>query len=318
MRVYACVCVCGRACKCHSPYTFFLLRSKNPDCVDHAFGNTALQQRCQGFQDAIAAHGGGVTFGSHINVPSDNQEQYVINVAQAVETDGGWEGVGLIGFGPDQIPSLLRVLDEHPNVVAGTFDTSDALFEAIREAKVLFGIDQQPFLQGKMPVYLLTYMVYTRQSLTNHVIQSGPSFVEEFPSDAQQICEANFFLVCPDRPEEDMTYIPDSLISLGYALFGMLALACLVAVTWTYKYREKWVVRVSQPMFLDLVVFGCLVSGLSIVFMGFQTSYRKDRDGSGNFLDSDNPDIGKVDAVSTCSCIRNDRKDRKLTLRFDP
>eukprot|EP00977_Amphora_coffeiformis_P018049 scaffold6120_cov162-Amphora_coffeaeformis.AAC.6 len=239
-------------------------------CVDHAFGNTALQERCQGFRDAIAAHGGDVTFGSHISVPSDNQEQYVINVTEAVEADGGWEGVGLLGFGADPIPSLLRVLGEHPNVVAGTFDTSDVLFEAIRNGKVLFGIDQQPFLQGKMPVYLLAYMVYTQQALTNHVIQSGPSFVEEFPSDAQQICEANFFAVCPDRPEEDMTYIPNSLLALGYALFGMLALACLIAVTWTYKYREKWVVRISQPM--------------------------KDRDDSGEFLDSDNPDIGKVDA----------------------
>lgn len=50
-------------------------------------------------------------------------------------------------------------------------------------------------------------------------------------------------------------------------------------------------------MFLDLVVLGCLISGLSIVFMGFQTSYRKKQDESGDFLDQENPEIGLVDAV---------------------
>ena len=167
---------------------------------------------------------------------------------QAVEADGGWEGVGLLGFGADPYPSLQRVLEQHPGVVAGTFDTSDLLFEAIRDGKMLFGIDQQPFLQGKMPVYLLSYMIYTQQALANHMIQSGPSFVEEFPSAAQQVCEANFYEICPERPEEDFTYIPESLIALGYALFGLLVTACLFALAWTYKYREKWVVKVSQPM----------------------------------------------------------------------
>ena len=135
------------------------------------------------------------------------------------------------------------MLEEHPGTLAGTFDTSDLVFETIRDGKALFGIDQQPFLQGKMPVYLLSYMIYTQQHLTNHVIQSGPSFLEEYPSAAKQLCEANFYEICPERPEEDLTYIPDSLIAMGYALFGLLGATCLIAVLWTYKYREKWVVK---------------------------------------------------------------------------
>ena len=267
------------------------------DCVDHAFGNAALLQRCQGFRDAIADHGGDVSFGRHLDVPSDNIEQYVINVEEAVEEDGGWEGVGLIGFGSDPYPSMQRVLGEHPDVVAGTFDTSDLVFEDLMEGKILFGIDQQPYLQGKMPVYLLSYMVYTKQALVNHVIQSGPSFVSDYPSNAKKVCEANFYAMCPDRPDEDMTYIPDSLIALGYVLFGLLAVCSFVAFAWTYKFRAKWVVKVSQPMFLGLIVFGVLISSLSIVFMGVQTSYRRVRDESGRFLDTSNPEIGLVDAV---------------------
>lgn len=278
---------------CHLTHFCFV----STDCVDHAFGNTALIERCQGFQDAIAAHGQGVTFGKHIDVPSDNQEQYVINVEEAVTADGGWDGVGLIGFGADPYPSMERILASHPQVLAGTFDTSDAVYEGVRDGKILFGIDQQPFLQGQIPVYLLSYLVYTQQALTNYVIQSGPSFVEDYPSAEKQVCEANFYKVCPDRPDEDLTLIPDSLIALGYALFALLGVACIYAVSWTYYYRGKWVVRISQPMFLDLVALGCFVSGLSIVFMGFQTSYREDRDKSGDFLDKENPEIGAVDAA---------------------
>ena len=50
-------------------------------------------------------------------------------------------------------------------------------------------------------------------------------------------------------------------------------------------------------MFLDLVVLGCFISSLSIVFMGFQTAYRKERDESGELLEVENPEIGLVDAV---------------------
>lgn len=270
-----------------------------PDCVDHAFGNTALKERCQGFQDAIAASGGGVTFGSHIAVPSDNQESYLIAVSEAVEADGDWAGVGLIGFGADPFPSFRRIAEEHPGIIGGTFDTSDIVFDGIRDGIILFGINQEPFLQGKLPVYLLSYMVYTQQALTNHIIQSGPAFVEDYPSDAKQVCEANFYDVCPDRPSEDLSYIPGSLIALGYALFGLLTVACAVAFAWTYYFRERWVVKVSQPMFLYLVVLGCLISGLSIVFMAFQTSYRQARDESGEFTNHENPDIQIVDAVSS-------------------
>lgn len=269
------------------------------DCVDHAFGNPALQDRCRGFRDGISALGGGVTFGSHIAVPSDNVEQYVITVSEAVEADGGWEGVGLIGLGADPFPGMRRILNEHRDVIAGTFDTSDDIFAGLRDGLVLFGIDQQPFLQGKMPVYLLTHLISTQQHLTNHVIQSGPSFIEESPSDEMQICEANFYEVCPDRPDEDLAYIPESLLALGYALFALLAIVCIGAFAWTFKFREKWVVKVSQPMFLSLVLLGCFISGFSILFMGFQTSYRIDRDESGKFIfDKQNPQIGLVDMVS--------------------
>ena len=60
----------------------------------------------------------------------------------------------------------------------------------------MFGIDQNPFMQGYMPVWLLTTMAHTEQNLQNAFIKTGPSFVEEAPSNALKSCTANNFQVC--------------------------------------------------------------------------------------------------------------------------
>ena len=269
------------------------------DCVDHEYGNTALLERCEGFQAAIAESNGAVVFEKHVPVPLDNQEQFIIDVKQAVGEDGTWDGIGFLQLAAMSYPSLRRVMEEHSGAIAGVFDLTEDIFQGLRDNVLMFTVDQQPFLQGNLPVYLLTYLASTQQSLTNHVIQSGPSFTTEPPSDELKICEANNFAICPDRPDEDLSYIPPALLIIGCVLFGLLAFAGILALTWTYMYRAKWVVRVSQPLFLGMVVIGTMISSTSIVFMGFQTSYRLEQDKSGEFLHRENPEIPMVDAVRT-------------------
>ena len=262
-----------------------------PDCIDHKFGHAAGLARCRGFKDGIATLDG-VEFMGHFPVPVDNAEQFVIDVNSAVARNGDWKGVGLLNAGADSIPDLLRVLEVHPGAVAATFDQSDLIYEAINDGRLLFGIDQQPLLQGYIPVYLLAYSVPTHQDLADFVIQTGPSFLEGPPTDEQRVCESNLFCVCPSRPEEDFSYISRGLRRLGYAMFSLLGVSCAVALCSTYMNRDKFVVTASQPIFLALVSAGTFVSSLSIVFMGFQTSYRIDKDGN------ETPEVRSVDAVS--------------------
>ena len=68
----------------------------------------------------------------------------------------------------------------------------------------MFGIDQNPFMQGYMPVWLLTTMVHTEQDLQNVFIKTGPSFVEEAPSNALKSCIADNFEVCAPPVETDL------------------------------------------------------------------------------------------------------------------
>ncbi|CAB9502754.1 Periplasmic binding proteins and sugar binding domain of LacI family [Seminavis robusta] len=263
-------------------------------CVDHEYGNSALAERCQGFKDAIADSEQPVEFRKHVAVPRDNDAEFRIAIENAVGRD--WKGVGFLQLSASSFRSLRSLLEEHPGTLAGSFDLKDYIYEAIQDGVLLFTVDQQPFLQGNLPIYLLTYYMYTRQTISNHLIQSGPSFVESPPSEAQKICEANHFRVCPDRPEEDMTFISDGFLTVGYVLFSIVAVCAVAAMAWTCINRKLWVVRASQPLFLGLITGGVFISSLSILFLGAQTAYRLDQDEYGDFTDAENPDIQRVDA----------------------
>lgn len=269
-------------------------------CLDHAPGNIVTAQRCQGFGDAIVGFGNvDIQYMGRVEVPLDNKAQYQKIVQEAVGDEGSWAGTGILLLGPSQIEPYRDTLVElHPSAIVGSFDLSSELYEGIEDGIFRFGIDQQPFLQGKMPVILLTLEAYTQQSLNNHFVETGPSFVEAAPSNAEVICEANFFEVCPDRPPEDMNYISSGLIVFGYVLFGILVFGSVLAGAWTFYYREAWVVKISQPFYMYLMLVGVFLSSLSIFFLGVETEYRYLQDtASGQLTDVENPNVGKVDAA---------------------
>jgi simple sugar transport system substrate-binding protein len=59
-----------------------------------------------------------------------------------------------------------------------TFDLSPPVLEAIRAGRVLFAIDQQAYLQGFLPVMMLSQRVrYGLFPAQGEVIPTGPSFV---------------------------------------------------------------------------------------------------------------------------------------------
>jgi hypothetical protein len=118
----------------------------------------------------------------------------------------------------------------------GTFDTSDEIFDALDKNQIAFGIDQQPYLQGYLPIPLLTYFSYSKQHLQNEFIESGPSFVTSSPSEQEQICEVNLFEVCDDSDlpsgvTKEETADDSANVGLIVGLvFGGLGLVLAIAV----------------------------------------------------------------------------------------
>lgn len=268
-------------------------------CFDHAPGNVVTEQRCQGFGDAIADFPGDVTYMGKFDVPLDNKAEYKLIVEAAVGQDGDWTGVGILLLGSSQVEPYRETLSEaHPGAYVGSFDLNEELYAGLDSGIFLFGIDQQPVLQGNMPVILLALVAYTKQSLKNHFVESGPDFVETAPSPESKICEANFFKVCPERPPEDMNFISPGILAFTYTLFGLLVFGAAVAAAWTFYYRAKWVVKISQPTFLYLMLCGIVLSSLSIPFLGVETEYRFVQDNaSGQLTLVENASIHFVDAA---------------------
>ncbi|CAB9502425.1 affinity cAMP-specific and IBMX-insensitive 3',5'-cyclic phosphodiesterase [Seminavis robusta] len=77
-------------------------------------------------------------------------------------------------------------------------------------------------------------------------------------------------------PDEELNFILPRLLIGGYVLFGIIAALCLITVMWLWTYQGQVLVRISQPPLLVLVILGCLISSLSILFLGVQAEFASD------------------------------------------
>jgi len=274
-------------------------------CISHAPTLSVMYERCLGFEDAIkeaneSGRGQRLTYLGKVDVPRDNAVEYKKILEDAVGEEGGeWDGYAFLLCGVSQLGAFLKVKEAHPEAVAGSFDVSNEMYDAIDNGEILFGIDQQPYLQGYAPVVLLTQIANTKQALLNHAIETGPSFVTSSPSQEQQACEANIFQVCPTKPYEDMNYVGRGLIITGLVLFAIQAFLSVLLIVWTVLYRRRNIIKMSQPEFLVLIAFGCLVMSLSIPPLAVQGAYRYVQDPISGEQRTDMPNgaIARVDAA---------------------
>ncbi|WP_271273471.1 sugar ABC transporter substrate-binding protein [Aliamphritea hakodatensis] len=141
-------------------------------CVNHYIENPASVERCQGFADAL-----GVELGSQmIDVGKDPSE--IEKKVQAYLRRNDDTGA-VLTLGPTSAHPTLRALEKTRkagNIYFGTFDLSSEIAGAIKSEVIDFAIDQQPYLQGYVPV--MTLALYSRYGIapSNH-INSGPGFI---------------------------------------------------------------------------------------------------------------------------------------------
>lgn len=120
-------------------------------CLMHVPDHTVLLDRCNGFQEGVEQAGGGsIEYMGSVDVPEDNEDQFVQIVEDFIGEDGDWEGIGIMLAGQPQGKPGLMLKEKHPAVLLGSFDTSDLHYEAIEEGKMLFTMDQGLYLQGYM------------------------------------------------------------------------------------------------------------------------------------------------------------------------
>lgn len=141
-------------------------------CVNHYITNPASVERCQGYADAL-----GVELGNQMIDSGIDPSEIVSKVTAYLNTNEDTNGI--LTLGPNSAEPTLLALDQiglAGELHFGTFDLSAAIVQGIKDGVIDFAIDQQPFLQGYMPVVILTSLA-RYGVVPGNSINSGPGFV---------------------------------------------------------------------------------------------------------------------------------------------
>jgi simple sugar transport system substrate-binding protein len=141
-------------------------------CVNHYITNPASVERCMGF-----AKGLGVELGSQMIDSGSDPTDVETKVSAYLRKNPNTEAI--LTLGPTSAHPTLRALEKNrnlKNIYFGTFDLSGEISAAIKDGRINFAIDQQPYLQGYLPISFLT--LYTRYGLIpSNDVNSGPGFI---------------------------------------------------------------------------------------------------------------------------------------------
>ncbi|ALS34825.1 simple sugar transport system substrate-binding protein [Pseudoalteromonas translucida KMM 520] len=141
-------------------------------CVNHYITNPASVERCKGYADAI-----GVDLTSSMIDSQQDPSGIEMKVRAYMRSNPDTDAI--LAVGPTSAHPTIRALDKmklNGKVHFSTFDLSEDIANAIKNGTIAFAIDQQPYLQGYMPVVILT--LYNRYGIIqSNNINSGPGYI---------------------------------------------------------------------------------------------------------------------------------------------
>lgn len=141
-------------------------------CVNHYITNPASVERCQGFADAL-----GIDLGNQMIDAGQDPGEIQSKVSAYLQTNPDTNGI--LTLGPTSAHPTIAALDANGQAGAiffGTFDLSGEIATAIKAGTINFAIDQQPYLQGYLPVVILTNLA-RYGVVPGNSINSGPGFI---------------------------------------------------------------------------------------------------------------------------------------------
>jgi simple sugar transport system substrate-binding protein len=149
---------------------------KHALCVNQEVGNAALELRCKGFKEGLTMTDGGTVTEIGVNLSQPTQTQQSIEAA--LRHDPTIDGILTLGpTGATPAIRALQDLNKLGQTKLATFDLSSDVLNAIKNGQMLFAIDQQQYLQGYLPIVLLTLYATNLNTIANQILQTGPGFV---------------------------------------------------------------------------------------------------------------------------------------------
>ena len=159
---------------------------KHSLCVNQEVGNAARTPRCKGFEEGLSQTDGGTVKVIGVNLSNPTQTQQTIEAA--LQHDPSIDGIMTLGpTGATPALKALQDLNKTGQIKLATFDLSSDVLQAIKNGQMLFAIDQQQYLQGYLPIVLLTLYKTNLNTIANDVLQTGPGFVT--PANVSQVIQ---------------------------------------------------------------------------------------------------------------------------------
>ena len=147
----------------------------NALCINQEVGNAALDARCAGFEEGLGA--------SVKVVPVELADPTGAQEAVSAELQANADIDGILTLGPTGATPTLAALEaggQLGEIAFATFDLSPEVLTAVEAGDMLFAIDQAQYLQGYLPIVLLTQFLKTGAlplGSVDRVILTGPQIV---------------------------------------------------------------------------------------------------------------------------------------------
>ncbi len=146
-------------------------------CINQQVGHAGLDLRCKGFVDAFASKNLKAAVLGITDDPAQSQTT-ISDYATANPDVDAFLTLGPNGANP--FYAWLKASGKKAgDVKHGTFDLSPEIVNHIQDGSTLFGIDQQPFLQGYNAVMSLALLLRQNVSPALPVTATGPGFVDK-------------------------------------------------------------------------------------------------------------------------------------------
>lgn len=162
---------------------------KRPVCLVHNPRIKAFSGRCAGFRSALA----GAADGDFKEVPvePEHMEPAIRKLVSKTDPDC------VLLTSAQQVRAMEAAGTKGRRV--GTFDFDQQIGKSLSSQQIAFGVDQQPYLQGYLPVVLLVAKLSVDEELADEFTLAGPTLVSGASAmDAQHLADMEGgFRVCP-------------------------------------------------------------------------------------------------------------------------
>jgi simple sugar transport system substrate-binding protein len=144
-------------------------------CVNHFATNAVSFERCRGFADALGVDYKTSTIDSGQD-PTEIQSKVSAYLRNHPNTGA------ILTLGPVPAAATLKAIQQMGlagKIYFCTFDFSDEIAKAIRAGTIQFAIDQQPYLQGYIPVAVLAIVKKdhtTDPAKIRQILEANPKF----------------------------------------------------------------------------------------------------------------------------------------------